>query len=56
MTGSVIVNLTWLVVSFYARKTGKIGSGKRYFGKRNRVFSRRKDVTLSTFTYKDAEI
>lgn len=25
MTGSVIANLTWLVVSFHATKTGRIG-------------------------------
>lgn len=37
MTASVIANLTWLVVSFHAAKTGGIGRGKRYLAKEQDV-------------------
>lgn len=47
MTGSVIANLTWPVVSFHATKTGRIGRGKRYLKKS--VRRSRKSVTLTAF-------
>lgn len=51
MTGLVIANLTWLIVSFHATNTGRTGRGKRHFGKR--VFRSRRNVTLSLFITHD---